>query len=82
MDPIPKGSLKNLIDLTNGYPCKASVFQLGEWQLLEGLAVLVQSNGSNSALSSVVYGDIALSINTQYKYNAKIQLHDFQCTWF
>ena len=26
----------------------------------------IQSNGSNSALSPVVYGDIALSIKTQY----------------
>ena len=28
--------------------------------------MLVQSNGSYSALSSVVHGDIALSINTNY----------------
>ena len=28
---------------------------------------LVQSNGSNSALSPVVYGDIALSIKIKYK---------------
>ena len=26
----------------------------------------MQTDGSNSALSSVVYGDIKLSINTQY----------------
>ena len=29
-------------------------------------AVAVQSDGLNSALSPVVYGDIALSINTHY----------------
>ena len=29
----------------------------------------VQSHGSNSALSSVVYGGIALSINTEYNTN-------------
>ena len=34
-------------------------------------AVPVQSDGFNSALSPVVYGDIALSINTQYKKKEK-----------
>ena len=31
----------------------------------------MQSDWLNSALSPVVYGDIALSINTQYKMGAK-----------
>ena len=42
------------------------IFQLGECQLLVSWAVHVQSDGLNSALSNVLYGDIALSINTQY----------------
>ena len=29
----------------------------------------MQSDGFNSALSPVVYGDIALSVNTQYNTN-------------
>ena len=29
----------------------------------------MQSDGLNSALSPVIYGDIARSINTQYKKN-------------
>ena len=39
---------------------------LGECQLLVSWAVPVQLDWLNSALSPVVYGDIALSINTQY----------------
>ena len=32
----------------------------------------MQSDALNSALSLVVYGDIVLSINTQYKYKIQI----------
>ena len=35
-------------------------------------SVPVQSDWLNSALSPVVYGDIALSINTQYKIQSRI----------
>ena len=45
------------------------MFQLVESQLLVSWTVLVQSDGLNSALSPVLYGDIALSIDTQYNNN-------------
>ena len=40
------------------------MFQLGECQFYESWTVLVQSDGSNGALSPVVHGHIALRINT------------------
>ena len=45
---------------------EGNVSYLGAW------AVPVQADGFNSALSPVVYGDIALSIKTQYNSNSKI----------
>ena len=48
----------------NSHP-SASISQLGECQLLGAGAGPVQLDWLNSALSPVVYGDIALSINTQ-----------------
>ena len=37
----------------------------------------MQSNGLNSTLSPVVYGDIALSINTQYSTKLQVDFaHD------
>ena len=48
--------------LMNSHPL-ASIFQLGNCQLPESWAVLVQSDGSNGALSPVVHGDIVRNIN-------------------
>ena len=46
-------------------------FSSGNVSYLRAWAVLVLSNGLNSALSPVVHGDIVLSINTQYKKKGK-----------
>ena len=43
----------------------SSFFQLGESQYFESWAVPVLSDGSYSALSPVLHGDIVLSINTK-----------------
>ena len=51
------------------------IFQLGEYQLLVSWAVPVQLDGLNSALSPVVYGDIALSIDTQYASRTGLVLY-------
>ena len=62
LGPIPSGRLKNLKDVD-----KWSSLSL--YLPVRGMpvgAVPVESDGLNSALSPVVYGDIAPSINTQY----------------
>ena len=60
----PVADQRTSMMMINGYPL-AAIFQLGECQLLESLGCTCQSDGLNSALSPVVYGDIVQSINTQ-----------------
>ena len=59
----PSGRLKNLKDVDKW----SSLSLCLSVRDLRALAVLVQSDGLNSTLSPVVYGDIAPSINTEYK---------------
>ena len=50
----------------------------GNVSYLWGGAVPVQSDGFNSALSPVVYGDTALSINTQYNLKMYLPVKCYQ----
>ena len=69
MGPIPSGSLKNLKDVDK-WPFLSLYLPLrGMSVTCELGAVPVQLDGFNRALSPAVYGEIVLSINTQYKYN-------------
>ena len=68
MSPIPSGRLKNPKDVDK-WSSLSLCLQLGECELLVSWTVPVQSDGLNSALSPVVYGDIfalSIKINTQY----------------
>ena len=69
----PSGRLKNLKDINKW--SSLSLYLPGNVSYLRGWAVPVQSDGFNSALSPVVYGDIALSINTQYNTKIKVKVN-------
>ena len=65
LGPIPSDRLKNLKDVDKWSSLSLYLPVRGMSVTCELGAVPVQSDWLNSALSHVVYGDIALSINTQ-----------------
>ena len=72
LGPIPSGRLKNLKDVDKWSSLSLYLPVRGECQLLVSWGTVpVQSDGLNGALSPVVYGDMALSINTQYNTEGK-----------
>ena len=66
LGPIPSGRLKNLKDVDKWSSLSLCLSVRG-MQVTMSL-YSVQSNGSNRALSPVVYGDIVLSIKNQIQY--------------
>ena len=73
MDPIPSGRLKNLKDVDKWASLSLYLPVRGMSVTCELVAVPVQSDGLNSALSPVVYGDIALTINTGTSHHLKFR---------
>ena len=69
----PSGRLKKIKDINKW--SSLSLYLPGNVSYLRGWAVPVQSDGFNSALSPVVYGDIALSINAQYNTKIKVKVN-------
>ena len=72
MGPVPSGRLKNLKDIDKWSSLNLYLPVRGmsvTWGMSVG-AIPVQSDGFNSTLCPVVFGDIALSINT-IQYNTK-----------
>ena len=72
MGPIPSGRLKNLKDVDNWSFLSLYLQVRGMSVTCELGTVPVQSDWLNSALSPVVYGDIALSINTYIHTGYKV----------
>ena len=67
MGPIPSGRLKNLKDIDKWSSLSLYLSVRGMQVTCELGLYFVQSDGSSSALSPVVYGDIVLSTKTQHK---------------
>ena len=72
LGPITSGRLKNLQDVDKWSSLSLYLPVRGMSVTCELGAVPVQSDGFNSALSPVVYGDIMLSINTLYNTILKV----------
>ena len=76
LGPIPSGKLKNLKDFDE-WSFLSICLSVKRW------AVLLQWDRSYSALSPVVHGDIALSINAiQFQLNITLKVYQKQFFFF